>query len=95
MQVWKDALVQKQESPYMRHTLASGTIRDFHFCPYEVTVPSPSILTLIHVQAPPSIPASESFQSSTSISNRSGTILLRGSDACLRWASRCQSHMRM
>ncbi|BDA41031.1 WD repeat-containing protein 46 [Coccomyxa sp. Obi] len=35
VQVWKDALAQKQESPYMRHTLASGTIRDFHFCPYE------------------------------------------------------------
>lgn len=36
VQVWKDALAQKQESPYMRHTLPSGVLRDFHFCPYEV-----------------------------------------------------------
>lgn len=39
VQVWKDALAQKQDSPYMRHTLASGTLRDFHFCPYEVQHP--------------------------------------------------------
>lgn len=36
LQVWKDALVSKQQSPYMRHTLAGGTLRDLHFCPYEV-----------------------------------------------------------
>ncbi|EIE26391.1 WD40 repeat-like protein [Coccomyxa subellipsoidea C-169] len=35
VQVWKDALAQKQESPYMRHTLPSGVLRDFQFCPYE------------------------------------------------------------
>ncbi|KAK9916905.1 hypothetical protein WJX75_008601 [Coccomyxa subellipsoidea] len=35
VQVWKDALAQKQESPYMCHTLASGVLRNFHFCPYE------------------------------------------------------------
>lgn len=41
VQVWKDALAQKQESPYMRHTLASGVLRNFHFCPYEVPCPPP------------------------------------------------------
>ncbi|PSC71469.1 WD40 repeat [Micractinium conductrix] len=35
VQVWKDALASKQQSPYMTHTLAAGTLRDFHFCPYE------------------------------------------------------------
>ena len=40
MQVWKDALTHKQQSPYMRHTLSGGTLRDMHFCPYEVTTPS-------------------------------------------------------
>ena len=35
-QVWQDALAHKAQSPYMRHTLAGGTLRDFHFCPYEV-----------------------------------------------------------
>ena len=35
-QVWQDALEHKAQSPYMRHTLAGGTLRDFHFCPYEV-----------------------------------------------------------
>ena len=59
MQVWKDALAQKQESPYMRHTLASGTIRNFHFCPYEVNVPFSSIFdAYTHAQVPASIPAS-------------------------------------
>ena len=36
LQVWKDALTHKQQSPYMRHTLAGGTMRDLSFCPYEV-----------------------------------------------------------
>ena len=40
LQVWKDALAQKQQSPYMRHTLSGGTLRDMRFCPYEVTAPS-------------------------------------------------------
>lgn len=35
-QVWQDALAHKAQSPYMRHTLAGGALRDFHFCPYEV-----------------------------------------------------------
>ena len=35
MQVWQDALAQKQQSPYMRQTLASGGVRGLRFCPYE------------------------------------------------------------
>ena len=35
-QVWQDALDHKAQSPYMRHTLAGGALRNFHFCPYEV-----------------------------------------------------------
>lgn len=35
VQVWKDALGGKQQSPYMTHTLAGGTLRDLRFCPYE------------------------------------------------------------
>lgn len=67
MQVWKDALAQKQESPYMRHTLAIGTIRDFHFCPYEVSAPSSSMFGLhIHVQIPDNISANSTLQFSSS-----------------------------
>ena len=36
LQVWKDALSSKQQSPYITHTLAGGTLRAFHFCPFEV-----------------------------------------------------------
>ena len=35
-QVWKDALTSKQQSPYMTHRLAGGTLRNFRFVPYEV-----------------------------------------------------------
>lgn len=35
MHVWKDALASKADAPYMTHTIASGHLRDFHFCPYE------------------------------------------------------------
>ena len=41
VQVWKDALTRKQQSPYMRHTLAGGTMRDLRFCPYEARLHSP------------------------------------------------------
>jgi len=34
--IWKDALTSKQQSPYMSHKLQGGQLRDFHFCPYEV-----------------------------------------------------------
>lgn len=34
--IWKDALTSKQQSPYMSHNLQGGQLRDFHFCPYEV-----------------------------------------------------------
>ena len=34
--IWKDALTSKQQSPYMTHNLQGGQLRDFHFCPYEV-----------------------------------------------------------
>ncbi|KAL3140161.1 hypothetical protein ABBQ38_004438 [Trebouxia sp. C0009 RCD-2024] len=34
--VWKDALTNKQKSPYMTHNLQGGQLRDFHFCPYEL-----------------------------------------------------------
>ena len=36
VQVWKDALASKAQSPYMTHRLAGGTLRDMAFCPYEV-----------------------------------------------------------
>jgi hypothetical protein len=36
VQVWRDALASKAQSPYMTHRLAGGVLRDFHFCPYEV-----------------------------------------------------------
>lgn len=36
LQVWKDALTSKQQSPYMAHQLAGGGLRRFAFCPYEV-----------------------------------------------------------
>lgn len=36
LQVWKDALTSKQQSPYMAHRLAGGTLRSFRFVPYEV-----------------------------------------------------------
>ena len=40
--VWKDALATKQKSPYMTHSLQAGQLRDFHFCPYEVSArPTP------------------------------------------------------
>ena len=35
-QVWQDALLEKQQAPYMRQTLASGGVRSLRFCPYEV-----------------------------------------------------------
>ncbi|KAI7836421.1 hypothetical protein COHA_009721 [Chlorella ohadii] len=35
IQVWKDALTSKQQSPYMTHRLAGGTLRNFRFVPYE------------------------------------------------------------
>jgi U3 small nucleolar RNA-associated protein 7 len=36
VQVWKDAMVEKQQSPYMNHRLAPGqSIRSLAFCPYE------------------------------------------------------------
>ena len=35
VQVWKDALGAKAQSPYMAHTLAGGALRNFRFCPYE------------------------------------------------------------
>ncbi|EFN58765.1 hypothetical protein CHLNCDRAFT_29762 [Chlorella variabilis] len=35
VQVWRDALGSKAQSPYMTHTLAGGTLRDLRFCPYE------------------------------------------------------------
>lgn len=38
VQVWKDALTAKQQAPYMTHQVASGSIRDFRFCPYEDTL---------------------------------------------------------
>lgn len=34
-QIWKDALVSKQQSPYMTHEVAGGAIRGFAFAPYE------------------------------------------------------------
>lgn len=36
--IWKDALTSKQQSPYMSHNLQGGQLRDFHFCPYEDVV---------------------------------------------------------
>ncbi|GAB4820586.1 hypothetical protein N2152v2_007632 [Parachlorella kessleri] len=35
VQVWKDALSTKAQSPYMTHRLLNGTLQDLHFCPYE------------------------------------------------------------
>ncbi|KAK9822240.1 hypothetical protein WJX81_004686 [Elliptochloris bilobata] len=35
VQVWQDALAEKQQSPYMRQTLASSGLRGLRFCPYE------------------------------------------------------------
>ncbi|KAK9810541.1 hypothetical protein WJX72_012424 [[Myrmecia] bisecta] len=35
VQVWKDALAEKQQSPYLTHVMPQGMLRDFHFCPYE------------------------------------------------------------
>lgn len=35
VQIWKDALSTKQQSPYMTHNLVNGTLRDLAFCPYE------------------------------------------------------------
>lgn len=35
LQVWKDALSSKQQSPYMTHTVAGGIMRDTGFCPYQ------------------------------------------------------------
>ena len=43
-QVWKDALTRKQQSPYMRHTLAGGIMRDLSFCPYEASSCTPITL---------------------------------------------------
>ena len=34
-QVWRDALREKQASPYMSHTLASSGLRSLCFVPYE------------------------------------------------------------
>jgi len=53
--IWKDALTSKQQSPYMSHNLQGGQLRDFHFCPYEVrdiyrkkvTFPSASLVAEI------------------------------------------------
>ena len=42
--VWKDALTSKQQSPYMSHNLQGGQLRDFHFCPYEVCWVKPTVL---------------------------------------------------
>ena len=39
MQVWKDALVRKQQSPYM-NLVAPAALQSFRFCPYEVTDPT-------------------------------------------------------
>ena len=46
-QVWKDALAEKQQSPYMRHTLAGGVLRDFQFCPYEVFMHMLFVMSLV------------------------------------------------
>ena len=39
LQVWKDALSRKQQSPYMNY-VAPGALQSFRFCPYEVTNPT-------------------------------------------------------
>jgi hypothetical protein len=58
VQVWKEALAQKQKAPYLRHFLTNGVVQDFHFCPYEVSalfpVPPPPHN---HVFASPPAPA--------------------------------------
>lgn len=38
-QVWREALAEKQQAPYMRQTLASAGLRGLRFCPYEVGHP--------------------------------------------------------
>jgi len=35
IQIWKNALGDKADVPYMTHNVMNGTIRDFRFCPYE------------------------------------------------------------
>lgn len=35
VQVWKDALSEKAQAPYMTHTVQTGTLADLAFCPYE------------------------------------------------------------
>jgi hypothetical protein len=34
-QVWRDALAEKAQSPYVRQTLSSSGLRGLRFCPYE------------------------------------------------------------
>ena len=51
VQVWRDVLGSKAQSPYMTHTLAGGTLRDLRFCPYEVRPPGspPAMLLALFV----------------------------------------------
>ena len=35
VQIWKDVFLEKQESPYMQHTLESQSSHSIKFCPYE------------------------------------------------------------
>ena len=35
VQIWKDALVEKAQAPYMTHTVQSGVLSSVGFCPYE------------------------------------------------------------
>ncbi|XP_057820699.1 probable U3 small nucleolar RNA-associated protein 7 [Cryptomeria japonica] len=36
IEIWKDALITKQNKPYLRHRLANGSqVQDIGFCPYE------------------------------------------------------------
>ncbi|KAL4534869.1 hypothetical protein Ndes2526A_g05736 [Nannochloris sp. 'desiccata'] len=35
VQVWKDALSEKAQAPYMTHTVQAGVLADVAFCPYE------------------------------------------------------------
>jgi hypothetical protein len=55
--VWKDALNAKAQAPYLRHTLSGGTLRDFHFCPFEASNP-------FSLLQPPSLPCPLSSSSS-------------------------------
>ena len=49
LQVWKDALNTKQQSPYMNHAVP-GAIQNFKFCPYEVcTCPNKYSLARLHI----------------------------------------------